>query len=116
MDFTPDYSKGTGHISFTTSGCSSNKDVPVFCNVFTGCQTIDQCFVQLSSRMVINRCDAGIWLFKLSLADQPFQTIVFAVAVFDINKHAEPIFEWNFLQITLKRNASSATAERLFHF
>ena len=32
--------------------------------------------------MVINRCDAGIWLFKLSLADQPFQTIVFAVAVF----------------------------------
>ena len=46
---------------------------------------------------VINRCDAGIWLFKLSLADRPFQTIVFAVTVFDINKHAEPIFEWNFL-------------------
>ena len=91
------HAKGTGHISFTTSGCSSNKDVPVFCNVFTGCQPVDQCFVQLSSRMVINRCNAGIWLFKLSLADQPFQTIVFAVAVFDINKQAEPIFEWNFL-------------------
>ena len=83
------HAKGTGHISFTTSGCSSNKDVPVFCNVFTGCQTVDQCFVQLSSRMVIDRCDAGIWLFKLSLTDQSFQTIVFTVAVFDINKHAK---------------------------
>ena len=47
--------------------------------------------------MVIDRCDAGIWLFKLSLADQPFQTIVFTVAILDINKHTEAIFEWNFL-------------------
>ena len=65
--------------------------------VFTGCQTINQCFVQFSPRMIINCCNARIWLLKFSLADQPFQTIVFTVAVFDINKHTEPILERHFL-------------------
>ena len=91
------HAKGTGHVGFTASSCSSNKDVPVFCNVFTGCQTINQCFVQFSPRMIINCCNARIWLLKFSLADQPFQTIVFTVAVFDINKHTEPILERHFL-------------------
>ena len=61
---------------------------PIFINnVFASCQTADQCFVQFPTGLVINCCNAGIRLFKLSLPDQSFQPVIFAIAVLDINKH-----------------------------
>nr|DAW15411.1 MAG TPA: hypothetical protein [Bacteriophage sp.] len=93
----PLHAKSTGHISFTTSGGTCNEDVPVFCNVFASCQTADQCFVQFPTGLVINCCNAGIRLFELSLPDQSFQPVIFAIAVLDINKHTEAVLERHFL-------------------
>ena len=74
------HTEGTGHVGFTASSCSSNKDVPVFCNVFTGCQTINQCFVQFSPRMIINCCNARIWLLKFSLFRRLFLRLLYSTS------------------------------------
>ena len=85
--------KGTDYVSLVAIGCTGNKEVSVFCDIFTGCKTADQRFIQLSSRMIINRCNAGIRLFKLSLTNQPFLTIIFTIGVSHINKHTKTLFK-----------------------
>ena len=46
------HAKGTGHVGLSTAGRTCNEDVPVFCDIFTGCQTADQGFIQLSPGMM----------------------------------------------------------------
>lgn len=69
--FTYLHTKSACHICFTASGSPSNKNVAVFCDVFTGRQTADQRFIQFSSRFIVNDCNTGIRLLQFYLTERP---------------------------------------------
>ena len=89
--------ESTGHVGFPTAGRAGNEDVPVFCDVLTGCQPLNKRPIQLAVMPVVNRGDRSIRLFKSGIPNQPFQSVVFAGSVLGINEHSEPVLERNFL-------------------
>jgi len=91
------HAEGAGHVSLSASGCAGDEDVPVLCDVFTVRHALDQGFVDLPTGVIIYRSDGSVRLFELRFADQPFEPVVFPAGILDINKHAEPVIEGDFL-------------------
>ena len=48
------HSEGTGHVGLSTSGRAGDKDVPVLCDVLTGCQPLNERSVQLAVVPIID--------------------------------------------------------------
>lgn len=76
------HTETTYHIGFTASGNPGNKDVAVFCDVFTDCQTAYQCLIQFPSDRLFNGCNTVVRLFQFYLTNQPFQVVVFTIYIF----------------------------------
>ena len=73
--------KCTGQIGLPTPGSSGDKEVPVFCDIFTGCKPFNQRSVQLASGSIIDISNIGIRLVKPGTPYQAFQAVALAVAV-----------------------------------
>ena len=55
----------------------------------------NQFLIQLASGSVVNIHDICFRLVESSILNQPFETIIFPTAVFDIHQHTELILKWN---------------------
>ena len=72
---------------------SGNKEIPVFCDVFTGCKPLNQRAVQLTPGSIVNIANVCVRLVKSGIMDQTFQAVALAVVVFDIHQHPETILK-----------------------
>src|SRR5699024_5076399 len=87
------HTKCTRQIGFAAPGCACDKEIPVLCDVFTCCESLDQFSIQLASGGIVNVADICVWSVESSTADQPIQAIALAVAVFAIYQHPAAILK-----------------------
>lgn len=59
-------------IGLSAPSSSSNKEIPVFCDVFTGCKPLNQRTVQLAPGSIVNIANVCIRLVKSGITDQTF--------------------------------------------
>ena len=62
----------TGQISLSTSSSPGNKEIPVLCDIFTGCKPFNQGTVQLTPGSIVDITNVCLWLVKPCIADQSF--------------------------------------------
>lgn len=57
------------------SRSSGNKEIPVFCDVFTGCKPLNQRTVQLAPGSIVNIANVCVRLVKSGITDQTLQAV-----------------------------------------
>lgn len=66
-------------IGLSAPSGSGNKEIPVFCDVFTGCKPLNQRAVQLAPGSIVNIANVCVRLVKSGIMDQTFQAVALAV-------------------------------------
>ena len=74
-----------GQIGLPATSSSGNKEIPVFCDVFTGCKPLNQRTVQLAPESIVNIANVCVRLVKSGITDQTLPAVTLAVALFDIH-------------------------------
>ena len=83
----------TGQIGLPTPGSTGDKEVPVLCDIFTGCKPFDQRTVQLAPGSIVDIANVCVRLVEPGIADQSFQAFALTVAVLDIHQHPESVLK-----------------------
>ena len=69
----------TCQIGLAAPGCACDKEIPVLCDVFTCCESLDQFSIQLASGSIVNVADVCVRLIESGIANQALQAIALAV-------------------------------------
>ena len=59
----------TGQISLSTSGSPGDKEISVFCDIFTSCKPLDQRTVQLAPGSIVDIANVCVWLVEPGIVD-----------------------------------------------
>ena len=92
----------TCQIGLAAPGCACDKEIPVLCDIFTCCEPLDQCPVQLAAGSIVDITNVCVRLVESGVADQAFQAVALSVAVFDIYQHPEAILERYFFHFGIR--------------
>ena len=87
------YSERTGQVGLSAPGCTGDKKIPVFCDIFTDCKPFNQGTVQLAPGSIVNVANVCIRLVEPGIADQALQTVSLTVTVFDVHQHPETVLK-----------------------
>lgn len=96
---------------FYHSCSAGDKKISVFRYIFASCKSVNEILVKLAPGSVIDIYDICFRLVESSIMDQPFQTVVFPIAVFNVYQHTKAILKWYFSKFRI----SQLVAECICH-
>lgn len=82
-------------LSLSTPGSADNKEIPVFCDIFTSRKPLNQRTVQPAPGSIIDIANVCIRLVEPGTSNQAFKAVALTVAVFDVHQHPKTILKRN---------------------